>query len=66
MKRGQVFVRAKSPSGQWGTHDVLDLEQESLNVFILDMLVRSKLVCSIKEDVVPGERIEYKSKVEAV
>lgn len=64
MKRGQVFVRAKSPSGKWGTHDALDLEQESFNAFILEMLVRNELVCSIKEDAVEGKKWEYQSTVE--
>lgn len=64
MKRGQVFVRAKSPSGKYGTHDVLDLEDESFKAFVVEMLKRGGLVVSIKDEFVSGEEIEYKSKVE--
>lgn len=62
MKRGQVFVRAKSPSGKWGTHDVLDLDNSSYKAFLVDRLMQAGLVTSLKN--VPDEEIEYHSLVE--
>lgn len=40
MKRGTVFVRAKSPSGKFGSHDVLDLTEESFRAFVVDTFIR--------------------------
>ena len=64
MKRNQIFVRAKSPSGKWGSHDVLDLDDKSFKAFVLDMLFRAGLVVGIKDEFVKEEEIEYQSTVE--
>lgn len=64
MKRNQVFVRAKSPSGKWGAHDVLDLEQESFNAFVAGKLYEAGIVVGYRPETIKGKEIEYKSKVE--
>jgi len=61
MKKGQVFVRAKSPSGKWGSHDVLDLNNKSFKVFVLDILFRAGLVVGLKDEICKDEEIEYQS-----
>lgn len=64
MKRGQVFVRAKSPSGKWGSHDILDLDDLSFKAFTGEMFVRAGVVTSIKPEMIDGDDIEYQSTVE--
>lgn len=66
IKRGQIRVRAKSPSGRWGKHDVLDLTDDSFKVWITYVLFRSGLVAGIKTEMMEGEEIELLSKVEEV
>jgi hypothetical protein len=34
LKRGQVFVRAKSPAGTWHVCDVVDLDEASFRLWI--------------------------------
>jgi hypothetical protein len=63
VRRGMVYVRAKSPSGKWGSHDAMDLTDESFRVFVLDMLRRAGvLVIMFPEVDTPS--FEYESKVE--
>ncbi len=64
MKKGQVFVRAKSPSGKWGSHDVLDLDQPSFNAFVIGMMHRFEMVVGFKDEAVNASSIELKSTVE--
>ncbi len=59
MKRGQIFVRAKKKDGSWGSVDVLDLDEQSFRAFILEMLIRQSIVCSIKDEFVEGDDIQY-------
>ena len=59
MKREQVFVRAKDPTGKWGPTDVLDLDAPSFRAFVLDVLFRAGLVVGISDDCCDGESIEY-------
>jgi hypothetical protein len=66
VKRQQVFVRAESPSGKWGNHDVLDLEDDSFKAFVIDRLMKAGVVTSIKSEFLDGDDIEYKSKVEEI
>jgi hypothetical protein len=60
VKRGQIFVRAKNADGRVESADVLDLDEESFRVFVLDVLMRNGLVTSLKHEYVEGEHIEYK------
>ena len=62
MKRGQVFVRAKNKKGKWDSHDVLDLDDESFKIFIIDILFRNQLVAGIQDDFVDGERLDLRIK----
>lgn len=64
MKRGQIFVRAKSPSGKWGNHDALDLDDKSFRAFILDRLFRAGLVVGLKDEFTKNDDIKYQSIVE--
>lgn len=64
IKRGQVFVRAKSPSGIWGNHDILDLTDETFKAYIVDTLLRGGHLLGIKPDLIPGKEIELESKIE--
>lgn len=57
MKRGQVFVRGINKEGEWGNIDVLNLDDRSFKVFILDRLFKNGLVVGLKDEVVEGERI---------
>ena len=62
MKRGQVFVRAQSPSGRWYSADVLDLEQPSFNAFVMDRLWMNGLVVGLADHAVPEEfHVTYRS-----
>jgi hypothetical protein len=62
MKRGQIFVRAKDKNGRWYSADALDLDQQSFNAFVLEMLRRHGAVTWLTKD--DGEEIEYQSTVE--
>ena len=61
IKRGQVFVRAKSPSGRWHSADVLDLTQESFNAFVVGTLFKQGLVTGLRDSYVEGEALELYS-----
>ena len=61
MKRLQVFVRAKSPSGRWHSADVLDLDDASFRAFVMDVLFGAGLVCGIKPERVDTEEIKLRS-----
>lgn len=63
MKRGQVFVRAETPSGRWVAADALNLTQESFNAFVLDILYRAGAVIGIafKDEFVEGPELRYKT-----
>ena len=65
MKRGQVFVRAKDADGQWDSVDVLDLDELSFRVFVLDLFDRQGAVVSLVEKEVPGEPIELRAALHA-
>ena len=64
MKKDQVFVRAKSPAGKWGNHDVLDLDEQSFRAFVIEMFKRHGMVVHIKDEALEGEDIVYQSTVE--
>jgi hypothetical protein len=64
MKRGQVYVRAQSPSGRWHTADVLDLTEESFRVWLLDLLIRAQAVVSIRPDLIPTEHLDLRTTIE--
>lgn len=64
MKRKQVFVRAKSPSGKWHSADVLDLDDLSFRAFVMGVLHEAGLVVGIKDDFVAGNRIELHTTTE--
>ena len=61
IKRNQVFVRAKSPSGKWHTADVLDLTQESFNAFLIGTLFQRGLVTGLRDEYVEGNALELQS-----
>ena len=61
IKRGQVFVRAKSPGGRWHSADVLDLTQESFNAFVVGTLFKQGLVTGVRGSYVEGEALELHS-----
>ncbi len=65
MKRGQAFVRAQDPSGKWHAADVLDLDEASFRAFVLDMLHRVGVLHILKDEVVEGDDITYRSTVPA-
>ena len=58
MKRGQVWVRAKDANGEWGTADVLDLDEVSFRAFVIDVLMRVGLVTAHKCEFCDGEEID--------
>lgn len=62
MKRNQVFVRAKFDDGRRGTCDVLDLDDQSFRVFVMDLLIHVGLVTVIKDEGVEGDHIELLAK----
>lgn len=64
VKRNQTFVRAKSPLGKWGNHDVLNLDETSFRAFVLDRMMKWEMVTSLKPEFVEGDEIEYVSTVE--
>ena len=64
MKKGQVFVRAQTPSGKWVSADFLDLTLESQQVFLMDLMVRHHLVVGLKRELVLGDEITYTTKTE--
>ena len=61
IKRNQVFVRAKSPSGRWHSADVLDLTQESFQAFVIGTLFRHELLVGLRDDFVEGDSVELQS-----
>lgn len=61
LKRGQVFVRAKSPSGRWHSADVLDLTQESFNAWVTSVLFRRGLVAGMVDEMVMGPEVDLRS-----
>lgn len=65
MKRGQVFVRAQDENGKWQSIDVLDLDDESFRVFVVNMLMRGMLVTSITDENVDGEQITLRARPKA-
>ena len=64
MKRGQVFVRAQTPSGKWVSADVLDLDEQSFKLFVLDRMIHFGMVTILRDDVVIGEHLPYRTTVE--
>jgi hypothetical protein len=63
MMRGQVFVRGRTKDDRWGNIDVLDLDDESFRAFVVEMLIRAGLVCSLNPDDVPEPEINYQERV---
>ena len=59
MQRGMVFVRAQSPSGKWHSADVMDLDDESFRIFVLEMLRRKSIIHVTVDD--DEEEFVYKS-----
>jgi len=60
MKRGEVWIRGTDARGEnWGAIDVLDLDDESFRVWIVDMLIRLGVVVTLKTE---GEDIHYRAK----
>lgn len=64
VKRNQVFVRAQTPSGRWVSADVLDLDDESYRIFTTEMLRRSEIVVSLRDEHVDGEHLTYRTRTE--
>lgn len=48
ISRGSVYVRAQDPKGKWGSHDVLDLTEESFRAFICAQLIKHGFLHYIK------------------
>lgn len=61
MKLGQVFVRAMVPDekGDWRSEsvDVLDLDEQSFRVFVLDVLNRQGVVHALRDKIVDGDHL---------
>lgn len=64
MKRGQIFTRAKV-DGIWQNVDVLDLDDESFKLFILDFLHRAGFLVGVKPEKIAEPDIELKLKPQA-
>jgi hypothetical protein len=64
MRRGQVFVRAQTPTGRWVNADVLDLDELSYRAFIVEQLMRIGAVYSLKDNQAKGEEVCYKTQFE--
>jgi hypothetical protein len=62
MKRRQVFVRALDSNDKMGVTDVMDLDEDSFKVFMLDVMQRHGLVVGIIESQIEGERIALRTK----
>jgi len=62
MKRGQVFVRAEDENGRRGTVDVLDLDEESFRVLVIDTMVAAGLLVGIIDELVDGKMIKLRVK----
>ena len=58
MKKGQIYVRAITPDGELGNVDVLELDDDSFRVFIIDKFVRAGAVVAMKEEMIKGDNIE--------
>jgi len=56
VKRGQVLVRAKA-NGDYVTADILDLEQDSFNAFMVGALMKLGAVHGTKET--EREEVQY-------
>ena len=61
IKRNQVFVRAKSPSGLLYSADVLDLTQESFNAFVIGTLFRHGFVIGLRDEHGEGDTLVLQS-----
>lgn len=61
MKKGQIFVRAQRPNGEWDSVDVFDLDELSFRVFVMDLFDRQGAVVSLVEKKVPGDPIVLRS-----
>jgi hypothetical protein len=61
IRRGSVYVRAQDPEGKWGSHDVLDLTEESFRAFICGQLIKHGLLHYIAVD--KGQVIALQSRV---
>jgi|GEM_PF-4430898 len=49
MRRGEVWIRGTDAQGQkWGPIDVLDLDDESFRVWVVDMLRRMGCIVTLK------------------
>ena len=67
MKKGQVFCRVgivRSERTYWVNADILDLTQESFNVFIAGILFRAGALTGIVDDAVEGDHIPLHIKPE--
>ncbi len=67
MKRNQVFVRAWAQVSDRRTIvncDVLDLTQESFNIFVTGILFKAGVLTGIKDEFVEGEHVELEVKPE--
>lgn len=64
MKRGQVWIRASNAEGtKWGTVDVLDLDDDSFRVWVVDKLALMGRVIALRVD---GEDIPLRAKEDVV
>jgi hypothetical protein len=50
MRRQQVLVRVLKADGKWGSVDALDLDDESFRAFILDRLLKAKVVAGLLDE----------------
>jgi hypothetical protein len=50
MRKGQIYVRAKLPDGNWGACDILELTDESFRAFVVDHLLSAGLIVAIKDE----------------
>ncbi len=62
MKRGQVFVRARSKRGKWESVDVLDLDEESFKAFVIEKFRQHEMVSGLKDEYCDGEQIELRER----
>lgn len=55
-------MRAQDEAGQWGPADVLDLDQPSLNAFLLATLLHHGLLVGLNDEIVKGEPVSLRTK----
>ena len=60
MRRGEVWIRASSADGtKWGSVDVLDLDEQSFRIWVVDKLIQMGMVVTLKVD---GGHINLRAK----